>query len=131
MKIASRSAGDSDVCNSRCWVPSPQSTRYQAPPVSSCRARAVTLRWRVGVPEEVPRKSRSMGVLWRIRRGDESSQKAAPRANLEAPTQARGQGVALAARTAHALVADIQPDTGGEGVLGLQVEQHAIARQPR
>ncbi len=48
MQMARRSAADRGVRSSWCWVASPQSTRNQPLPWSSIRARAETLRRRVG-----------------------------------------------------------------------------------
>jgi hypothetical protein len=60
MKIPRRSRTESGLCSNWCWVPSPQSTRYQPWPVDSMTAVALTLRALVGTPEEVPRNCRSI-----------------------------------------------------------------------
>src|SRR3954465_11653476 len=56
MKTAAMSCSESGVCSSRCCVPSPQSNRNQSALTTVCTARPETLRWRVGVPEDVPKK---------------------------------------------------------------------------
>src|SRR5450830_1425189 len=56
MQMPTRSCTDKGRRCSRCCVASPQSIIHQSRLCVVCRASEVTLRWRVGTPEDVPRK---------------------------------------------------------------------------